>query len=543
MALLLACLSFVPSLIPRPATLQGVLTGVTAAIGYGLGVFGAWLWRALADRDTRSARPGHWRAVRMVAAVTLGSALILGLRWYRQGALLVHIDPESPLLAIAVLPIAATIFLIILGIGRGVRAASRFVGRRLEQVMGPRPARVLGALVVISFVALLFNGVIFERVTQSVNAAFSLADAGTPEGLSAPRSPLRSGGPESQIPWDSLGFQGRAFVAQGPNASQIRAVAGRAGPPAQATIDPIRVYSGLSTAEDVEDRAARAVQDLERAGGFERSELLIVTTTGSGWVEPTAVASFEHLTYGDSATVAMQYSYLPSPLSFLGDPDRATDAGRALFDAVYDRWSRLPADKRPRLWACGESLGSFGGERAFSGEFDMRNRLSGAVFTGPPSFNTHYRYFVDHRDPGTTQIEPVYRHGRIVRFTIDPRRPAAPADQPWEGSRVLYMQHPSDGITWWSTDLLFFRPDWLAEPRGPDVLPQIQWIPVVTFWQVAVDMAIALDPPPGFGHNFNGEHVDAWAQVLRVPDWTRQRSQTLRQDVQAHSLEAFTPSS
>lgn len=183
------------------------------------------------------------------------------------------------------------------------------------------------------------------------------------------------------------------------------------------TLDPVRVYAGLDSAEDLETRAALAVQDLERAGGFDRAHLLVVTTTGTGWVEPTSVSAFEHLTYGDSATVSMQYSFLPSPISFLADQQNARNAGRALFDAVYERWSRLPQGERPALYVFGESLGSYGGEAAFSGEFDMANRITGAVFTGPPSFNHHFGQFLDDRQSGSTQIAPIYKDGRTVRFT------------------------------------------------------------------------------------------------------------------------------
>src|SRR5215469_17880203 len=50
-ALIFACLSFTPSLLPRGGLLQGVIAGITAAIGYGLGVLAASVWRAFADRD------------------------------------------------------------------------------------------------------------------------------------------------------------------------------------------------------------------------------------------------------------------------------------------------------------------------------------------------------------------------------------------------------------------------------------------------------------------------------------------------------------
>ena len=55
-ALIFTCLSFTPSLLPRGSVVQGVVCGITAAIGYGVGVLGAWVWRAFADREPRPAR-------------------------------------------------------------------------------------------------------------------------------------------------------------------------------------------------------------------------------------------------------------------------------------------------------------------------------------------------------------------------------------------------------------------------------------------------------------------------------------------------------
>ena len=81
--------------------------------------------------------------------------------------------------------------------------------------------------------------------------------------------------------------------------------------------EPIRVYAGVLTAEDVETRAQRAVDDLERAGGFERARLLVATTTGRGWLDAGSITAFEYIAGGNSASVAMQYSYAPSGLSYL----------------------------------------------------------------------------------------------------------------------------------------------------------------------------------------------------------------------------------
>ena len=74
-ALVFACLAFTPSLLPRSAVLQGVVCGISAAIGYGLGVAGAWTWRAFADRDPRPPRPGAWRVFAVSVVVALAVAL------------------------------------------------------------------------------------------------------------------------------------------------------------------------------------------------------------------------------------------------------------------------------------------------------------------------------------------------------------------------------------------------------------------------------------------------------------------------------------
>lgn len=181
----------------------------------------------------------------------------------------------------------------------------------------------------------------------------------------------------------------------------------------------------------------------------------------------------------------------------------------------------------------GESLGSFGGENAFSGEGDLANRTSGALFVGPPSFNPLYRDFVEDRDPGSPEVEPVYNNGRTIRFTGRPREGIPPESSPWPGTHVLYMQHASDPITWWSPDLILSEPDWLEEPAGRDVLDDMTWIPFVTFWQVSADLALSFSTPPGHGHVYTGEHVDGWAAVLQPADWSAEKSAQLREIILA----------
>src|SRR5829696_7200930 len=522
-ALVFSCLAFTPSLLPRSALLQGIVCGISAAIGYGVGVAGAWVWRAFADREPRPPRPGAWRVFAISAAVALVLALALGQWWQAQLRDLMGAPTPNPLLLVLLPLVAVAIFTGLVALSRSLRGAYHRVAVRLQRWIGRKAARALGWVAVVLGTYLLVSGLLLDGLAGLADRGFSVRTTATAEGVEQPTSTLRSGGPGSLVSWESLGRQGRTITGTGPSAAEIAAWSGSEAQ------EPIRAYAGTVSAADVEARAELAVEDLERAGGFDRGYLLVATTTGSGWLDAGAIDSFEYLTGGDSALVAMQYSYLPSWLSYLVDQKKAREAGRQLFDAVYDRWSKLPTAERPRLFVFGLSLGSFGGETAFSGEYDLRNRTAGALLAGPPNFNIFFCGFADHRDPETPEVEPVYKDGRTVRFTNDVAAgipPAPPA--PWDGSRVLYLQHPSDPIVWWSPRLAWDRPDWLAEPHGRDVLDAMVWLPVVTFSQVTADLPLSTGVPDGHGHTYTREFVNGWATVLRTPGWTPDKAEQLQ---------------
>jgi uncharacterized membrane protein len=494
-ALIAGCLSFTPSLLPRTGIIQGIVWGITAAIGYGLGVLAASIWRAFADREPRRPRRRSWLIFSISAAVLTVVFFGLGQYWQYLIRGLMGVAEYNVALVVASPFVAALVFCLILLIGRGLRGLYRWVAHLLSRWFGLRAARATGWILVAGLTA---------------------------EGIHQPATSLRSGGPGSVIPWDTLGWQGRNFIGKGPSTSDIEKATG------QPAMEPIRIYSGLASASDAEARASLAVKDLERAGGFQRKNLLVVTTTGSGWVDPALVDSFEYLSDGDAATVALQYSYLPSWISYLVDQSKAREAGRALFDAVYAAWSQLPQDQRPKLYVAGESLGSFGGETAFSGEQSMANLTDGALWAGPPNFNALFREFTDHRDAGSPEVQPIYHDGRIVRFADDATEAIPPNGQSWSGSRVLYMMHPSDPIVWWSPHLIFSEPDWISEPPGQDVLGGMFWMPFVTFWQVTADLPFATGVPAGHGHKYTSEYVDGFNAVMRPAGITPQDLTDLR---------------
>jgi uncharacterized membrane protein len=526
-ALVFLCVSLTPSLLPRTGLTQGLISGITAAFGYGVGVVAAGAWRAIVDRDARPARRRSWLVLGGVALASFVAATAYGRYWQARIRELMDAPADSALSVVVVPLVAGGVFVLLIALSRAVRRVYSWIALLLDRWIGARAARAVGWTVVVAGTALLLNGVVVDQLVAAADEAFSVRNDRTDDGVVAPTTAERSGGPGSLVSWESLGREGRTFVGTGPSGDEIAAFTGAPAP------QPVRAYAGLDSAPTAELRARLAVDDLARAGGLDRGVLAVVTTTGSGWVDPGAVDSVEYLAGGDSAAVAIQYSYLPSFVSYLVDSDRAREAGRELFDAVYERWNRLPLDDRPRLVVVGESLGSFGAETAFSGEYDLRNRTGGAVFAGPPEFNTLYREFVSDRDEGSREIEPEYRDGRTVRFTDDPGQAIAPTTEPWDGARVLYLLHPSDPVVWWTPELVYARPTWLEEHRGDDVVDAMRWIPFVTFWQVTADLPFATNVPDGHGHVYGSQYVDAWAHVLQPPDWDAERAEQLRDLLEA----------
>jgi uncharacterized membrane protein len=521
-AILFGCASLTPSLLPRGWVLQGLIAGITAAIGYGAGVTVAWFVAELTEsRLSAVFRRRAWQVLAVAGPLFCLVMLVLGARWQQDIHELMGLEEPAGWSSVGIVVLAVPVFALFVGIGRGIRWLARRLVRLLGRLLPHRVARPLGVVAVTVLVVFLLNGVLFQGLVSAMNSAFSVRDDGTEEGAVEPTAAERSGSPESLVPWEDLGLQGRNFVGKGPTPADLEEFSGR---PA---LEPVRAYTGLASADDVGDRAALAVRDLERAGGFDRAALVVVTTTGTGWVDPAASDSLEYELNGDTAMVAMQYSYLPSWMSFLVDQVKARDAGRVLFDAVYGAWAKLPLDDRPQLYVFGESLGTFGGEAAFSGLSDIGNRTDGVLWAGPPNFNALWRDIVADREAGSPEWLPVVDDGRTVRFADE----AADLDRPpgpWDEPRLVYLQNASDPIVWWSPQLILGRPDWLEGERGPDVSQDMTWLPLVTFWQVAADLAFSTGVPDGHGHSYRSDYVDAWAQVAQPPGWTEEDTARLR---------------
>jgi uncharacterized membrane protein len=520
------CLSLTPSLLPRGYLFQGLISGLLAAIGYGFGVLLVWLACHTVERPLPAVTAVAWKWFAAVAAIAVAVFLVFGAMWQREIHRLMGVDSPPGLAFIVVLPIAAVTAAALVGLCRLVWRATRGLAALLGRWIPAATARVVAGIAVVALLLGILNGVVLDGLFTVADNSFRTINGETQPDVQAPRDSMRSGGPASLISWESLGNQGRTFIAGGPDTGELQ----RFGGPD--TREPIRVYVGLDSAPTSRERAALAVRELQRTGAFQRRVLCVITTTGTGWVNAQAVDPLEYMYNGDTALVATQYSYLPSPISFLVDKERAREAGRDLFDHVYGAWSRLPREERPKLLVFGESLGSFGAEAAFSGPEDIRNRTDGMLLVGPPSRNQLWSEMTADRDRGSPEILPVYEQGITVRYAATPADLAQPPTR-WDVPRVVYLQYPSDPITWWSPRLMVRRPDWLAEPRGSDVLPTMRWYPFVTFWQVSADMAFSNGVPAGHGHNFGAMPVAAWAAIAPPDGWTAQRTAALTDIISA----------
>ena len=513
LAVVLFCLSLTPSLLPRPALYMGLIGGLAATTGYALGAFIAWALRRMeVPAPGPAGRRRAWIVLAVGAPLMGLASLVLGWKWQEEVRVLVGEEPAG--LSMYVVPvIAAVVFAALLLIGRGIRGIARLITRVLGRFVPVPLARVVAVVALLLIGWWIASGVLPRVFLDTVDSMYAQVNDSTEPGVTQPMSPLRSGSPESLVPWDTLGQTGRTFVSQGPDAEQITALTGR---PAQ---EPIRVYVGMDTTETIPEGAALAVAELMRTRAFEREVLVVAGVTGTGWLEPQSVDSIEYIWGGDTAIVGLQYSFLPSWISFIIDRQRPAEAGQALFDAVYGEWSRLPRESRPRLIVYGLSLGSYAMQSAFATVGGMQNQTDGALFVGTPNFTEPWGTLERQRDPGSPQWKPVYRNGEHARFAPESSGFAEPAG-PWRDTRVAFLQHANDPVVWWSYDLIAQEPDWLKEPRGPGVSPSMRWIPVVTFLQVTVDQFFGVTVPNGNGHNYPNTIVDAWVEVTQPPNWS-----------------------
>ncbi|MFT0848007.1 alpha/beta-hydrolase family protein [Actinomycetaceae bacterium L2_0104] len=530
-ALAFSWLSLMPSLLPRAFYFQGLLTALVALLGYGFGALAGWLLDGMKLPISQSARQWIRRVLLVGGGLITLIMLWLSHRWQSAQRDFVGMEAAPFWHVLAGALIGVLLFAVLLVLSRCLRGLGRFLGRHIGRVLPRRLAAAISVIVVAAITLNVVDNLFLTRFARLMDATYLTINDEFSTDVPAPMQPELSGSADSLQGWGSLGRYGRVFVSDAADPADIAAFTGTEA------MQPIRVYVGKNDAEgagatdelDMSAQADLAIAELERTGAFDREVINVVTSTGRGWINENQAQALEYMWNGNTATVSMQYSYLPSWMSFLVDTDRAEAAGRYLFEAVYARWSELPEDSRPRLVVSGESLGSYGAEGAFVSMQDLTVRTSGALFVGPTAMNHLWNDIVTHRDAGTPMYLPTVDGGTDVRFSADGESWTGSGD--WDGPRVGYVQHANDPVKAFSIGLALNRPDWLdSGQRGPGVPSQMHWVPIVTMLQVGVDL-FAGDVPEGQGHSFGDAPARAWTHILPPPGWTPEDTDRLVEEL------------
>ena len=518
-ALAMYAVSVSPSLMARSWAWHAVASGILVACGYVAGVVVqnvAQLVIRLTGLTISASEPvelGFRIGIGALFALWWIYAVIQSYRRARKAAALVNMPGETfgeYLLGTAGAVVVSWMLLRIVGALNGL---CWMLIASLDAHMPRLAAIVVSMVILFAIMFFLTSKVIlrggigfFRRKAEQLNMR-------TARGIYQPVVPERSASPASPVTWESVGGQGRVFLGRGPSRLDIAQVCGGVA------MEPIRVYSGMPTGgSGIEQAAATVVAELHRTGAFDRAVILIAASTGSGWVDEWQVQPLEFLTRGNCATASLQYSYVPSALNWLTGLEPAQEASAALFAAVRAELDLMDEADRPALFVCGESLGAFASQSVFESFEDVLARVDGALWVGTPAFTPMHAALTAARHKGSPEVAPVVNNGRRVRFVNEPsdlRTDLYGRELgPWGFPRVVYAQHPSDPVVWWTNKLIWTQPDWLRERAGRDVSLNVEFTRFATYIQVLADLPVAGTAPGGHGHTYHEELIPLWRGIL-----------------------------
>ena len=569
--------AFAPSLMPRAAYHQGLATGasVLAADAVGRGVdaairrvvprsspfvlriaaraavaaAGMAVSRLPETDDESTARASVRAAGRLAAAGAVGGAIhetgmelrqrvpsksglrpiitgaagFAGAMYYakqllsqRQSVIQRWTEDDNPANLVSSIGIGFAVASVGRGLGKGYLASRRgFIGFFGEDPVHATIGKATNAAVWTAGGAGLYYTVVglIARKNEEIEPAYS----------KTPDNPYVSGGPNSISPFVELGLQGRRFVSDVVSSDLIEATLGE-----PAVAHPIRAFVGVNSDPLYPaGRSEMMLDELDRLGAFDRSYLLLVSPTGTGWVDQTMIESAEFFTRGDIATACIQYGRGPSFLEVQKVPLGASQF-RGLLWGVRMRLQGMPEDKRPKVLVFGESLGSWS-----SSDVVMHQGIAGfdhygidrALWFGLVGFAKWSKTGMrqgsgDLVPPGTVQAFDNFTE--YEPLTTEER----------DKLRAVIVDHDNDPIAAMSLRWAVKRPDWLTgDERGRNVPEGMHWQPLITFVQIMVDAMNAMRVVPGefksFGHDYRGDTADFVHAAYRLAPVTEVQMKTV----------------
>jgi uncharacterized membrane protein len=382
---------------------------------------------------------------------------------------------------------------IAVGVGAGVlglQAGERFVAARVARGLArvaPKYDVVSNPIGHVISLAIL-GGVLTAGYEYAVRRVEQGGAAVEPAYESPPSSEFVSGSPQSLIPFDTLSREGRRFTNMVLTRDEIEQVMG-----VPATHDPVRLFVGLDTAPEVEDRVDILMDEMIRTKAFERDVLVFASPTGSGYINYVLAEAVEYLTLGNCAITTMQYSMLPSSMS-LSRTGLAIEQNRALMHAITGYLRGMDEQARPKFVLFGESLGALTMQdiwRHRTVEAIHRDFVHSSIFLGTPSgtsFAKSWRLDPERVDPRGEMLE-LDNFGEYL--DLPPEQQAA--------ARHFLISHFDDPIPKFGTNILLRRPWWLgpADERPPRIPKSATWRPGTTFVLTGVDLVNAMEVVPG----------------------------------------------
>lgn len=511
-----------PSLMPRDPLVQAALGAVAASLGYEVAMLVRALWRYMEIPDIKGRFLWvWWGTALLMSAGILVYSLSKAASWQNATRAAVDLPPLDTAAPFFIFAAGGLMFLALWAGFRLAGVLRRFVARLLDRVVPQKVGVVLSIGLVGWFFWALIDGALIRSTLRAADASFEAADVLIEPDIAQPQDPSKTGSPASLVRWDEMGRWGRHFVASAPTIEEISDF--QSG----SVMEPLRVYVGRRSADTAEERANLAREELIRVGGFERSVLIVMVPVGTGWMDPGAHDTLDFMLSGDVATVSVQYSYLTSMLALLAHPDYGVAQSRALFDKIYDYWTGLPKDERPRFYVHGLSQGAFNSQATLP-LFDMLgDPIQGAMWAGSPFFSRYWTEVRDQRNEGSPAWRPTFGNGSLVRV-MDQYGGLDGDFRTWGPIRAVFLNYGSDPIVNFTFDSAVRPPAWLDQPRAPDVSDRLSWFPIVTMLQLALDSMFALDVPR-FGHYYVApDYINAWAAVVEPEGWSTERADQLK---------------
>jgi len=523
LGLLFFAASLTPSLIPRGPEVQGILGGLVMALGYLIGQIVGLIWRA-AEMPRLTGHPALGLTWIVASAIVVFFLWVLGssLTWQNDLRHKMGMAPADALNLTKIVLFAVLTFLAAFLLGRLVASLFRLIRAWFFRIMPPRRANVLGLIAVVAILFVLTREGIVDRVVTGLDESFEAAQDLFQNAPPRPSDPRMTGSGASLIDWAGIGKPGRDFITLGPDAAAISAFTGRTA------LDPIRVYAGRANGDTPQERAELALAELKRLNAFDREVLIIASPTGTGWMDPGAADPVEYMHDGNIATVVAQYSYLQSPLALILETSTGLEQAMALQDVVHGYWKTLPKDARPRVYVHGLSLGAWSSMHATNLFRLMDDPIDGAFWAGPPFPSGFWNYIQNQRKPGSPWVLPQIGAGSLVRYashTADVSEAAAD----WGEMRIVFLQYSSDPVVFYDPYSIWRAPPWMNDPPAEDMSEHFIFMPVVTQFQLALDMALSFGAPPGHGHAYYAQdYIGPWAQVTAPEGWSADDTERLK---------------